>query len=171
MAISRHWNRRAHQRWGQRLFGWSSVPSEGLGNGTEDRNETPVRRQEAIVTGTEVACGIHHRLGPHAEGTTQGRSGIPWAKKWPSKRLLQSVAGQTRRLHPVERVEKATDNRSARSLCYRKWLTLIPKSDRPVVGPGALRHTPPALGPTTIATESPYFHNEQARRGTTKGAR
>jgi len=46
----------------------------------------------------------------------------------------------------VERVEKATDNRPARSLCYRKWLMLIPKSFRPVVGPGALRHTPSRAG-------------------------
>ena len=28
------------------------------------------------MKGTEVACGHHHRVGPHAEDTTQGRSGI-----------------------------------------------------------------------------------------------
>src|SRR5258705_12850141 len=49
----------------------------------------------------------------------------------------------------VERVEKPTDNRPARPLCYPKWLTLIPRCDRPGVGPGALRRTPPPLGATT----------------------
>jgi len=34
--------------------------------------------------GTEVACGCHHRAQPHAESITHGRSGIPWAEKWPS---------------------------------------------------------------------------------------
>ena len=68
-------------------------------------------------------------------------------KPSPLKEVLQ--AGHAACI-PGERVEKPTDNRPARSLCCRKWLMLIPKSFRPVVGPGALRHTPPALGPTTI---------------------
>jgi hypothetical protein len=36
------------------------------------------------------------------------------------------------------------------ALLPRKWLTLILRATRPVVGPSALRHAPPALGPTAI---------------------
>ena len=43
----------------------------------------------------------------------------------------------------VERVEKPTDNRLARSFCHPTWLMLILQCDRPVVGPGAFPHTPP----------------------------
>jgi hypothetical protein len=39
---------------------------------------------KASRKGTEVACGNHKARGPHADGTTQGLSGIPWAEKWPA---------------------------------------------------------------------------------------
>jgi hypothetical protein len=65
----------------------------------------------------------------------------------------------------VERVEKATDNRSARSLCYPIWLTLILRCDRPVVGPSALRYAPRALGPTIVSTvPGPVLRSNGTRR-------
>src|SRR5262249_42585730 len=54
----------------------------------------------------------------------------------------------------VERVEKPTDNRPARSFCHPTWLMLILQCDRPVVGPGAFPHTPPAPGPAATSTNS-----------------
>ncbi len=46
------------------------------------------------MKGTGVACGTHPE-GPHAERTTQGRSGIPWAEKWRPIRACGSVAIRT----------------------------------------------------------------------------
>jgi hypothetical protein len=48
---------------------------------------------------TEVRVRCPSRLGPHVEDTTRLRSGIPWAKKWPSERIRKRVAGQTHPLH------------------------------------------------------------------------
>src|SRR5260370_2917477 len=57
----------------------------------------------------------------------------------------------------VKRVEKTTDDRPARSPCYPKWLTLILRCDRPVVGPGAVPTPLPALGLTAICRNSPQL--------------
>jgi hypothetical protein len=46
----------------------------------------------------------------------------------------------------VERVEKATDNRPARSLCYPKWLTLILRCDRPSLAPAHYARPLPRWG-------------------------
>ncbi len=46
------------------------------------------------MKGTGVACGTHPE-GPHAERTTQGRSGIPWAEKGRPIRACGSVAIRT----------------------------------------------------------------------------
>jgi hypothetical protein len=59
-----------------------------LGNGTGDPTR-PVP-SGGIMKGTGVTCGTHPE-GPHTEGTTQRRSGIPWAEKWPAVRACGSV--------------------------------------------------------------------------------
>ncbi len=55
----------------------------------------------------------------------------------------------------VERVEKTTDDRPARPLCYPKWLTLILWRVRPSLAPAYFPTPLPALGPTTISTDAP----------------
>src|SRR6266851_2046651 len=58
--------------------------------------------------------------------------------------------------HPC-RTRREADRQQTRTVafCYpSRWLTLIPRCDRPVVGPSALRRTPPALWPMTYFDES-----------------
>jgi len=57
------------------------------------RNKTPVRLG-GLTKGTEATCGFHC-IDPHAQGTRQESSGIPWAKKWPMARYRAIVAIQT----------------------------------------------------------------------------
>ena len=65
-------------------------------SGTGRRNNTPIPQLGAYAKGTEVACGCSHRVVPHAERITHGRSGIPWAKEWPSIGIIcRSVIIQT----------------------------------------------------------------------------
>jgi len=57
----------------------------------QDLGPLKVRRER----GPRSRAEFHHRLGPHAEGTTQGPSGIPWAEKRPAIRYCGSVAIRT----------------------------------------------------------------------------
>jgi hypothetical protein len=51
----------------------------------------------------------------------------------------------------VAGVEKPTDNSSAQSFCYPKWLIVILRKDQPNVGPGALPpHPSVRLGPRLL---------------------
>src|SRR6266446_1722355 len=83
-------------------------------------------------------------------GTTPGRN---HGRAIERRRVLQ--AGHAARIL-VEGVEKATDNRPARSLCYPKVAdAMIPRCDRPVVGPSAFPHGPPRAGANDYFDERP----------------
>jgi hypothetical protein len=60
------------------------------GTGPSTQNPNPPT-QGAYAKGTEVACGCPHRVEPHAEGITRGRSGIPRTEKWPSIGIIAVV--------------------------------------------------------------------------------
>jgi len=66
----------------------TEIPGPVAEGGTGRRNKTPIPRLGGTTKGTEVACGCPHRVEPHAEDITHGRSGIPWAEKWPSIGIL-----------------------------------------------------------------------------------
>ena len=57
-----------------------------------------------------------------------------------------SKTGPNAQFFFVRRVEKTTDDRPARSPCYPKWLTLILRCNRPVVGPAQSRRPSPRWG-------------------------
>jgi hypothetical protein len=71
--------------WARGYFDVVTGPVLRAGPDVDTRPHSP---SGGNAKGTEVACGCHHRAQPHAGGITHGRSGIPWAEKWPSIGIL-----------------------------------------------------------------------------------
>jgi hypothetical protein len=69
----------------------TEIPGPVAEGGTGRRNKTPIPPLGGTTKGTEVTCGCPHRVEPHAEDITHGRSGIPWAEKWPSIGIIAVV--------------------------------------------------------------------------------
>ena len=88
-VTSPRWPRRVSQHppraWARGYFDGLTGPVLRAGPDVETRPHSP---QGATRRGTEVACGCHDRAQPHAGCITHGRSGIPWAEKWPSIGIL-----------------------------------------------------------------------------------
>ncbi len=89
----------AFRRWPRRIFPTphapgargdfsTEVPGSVLraGPDVDTKTQAPKGHHER---GLGSRAGRHHRVEPHAQAITRGRSGIPWAKKWPRIGILQ----------------------------------------------------------------------------------